>query len=96
MKQLRWLIGTFFSIGMPFPVLLTDQPHDWWFAFVALASAFIGAGITYGFGGYGVIPRYLGDLEGKLDPKINQTWVMFFVAAIANLFWANLYINYCI
>lgn len=92
MKQLKWLIGTAFSIGFPFPILLTDHPHEWWFAFVGLASAFIGSGITYGFSGYGVNPRYIGDTNG-LEPKINQTWIMFFVGAVANLFWANLYIN---
>lgn len=91
MKQLKWLIGAAFSIGLPFPILLTDHPHRWWFAFVALASAFIGAGIMCGFKGYAVNPRKIGNAEEM--PVINQVWMMFFIAAVANLFWANLYIN---
>lgn len=91
MKQVKWLIGAFFSIGMPFPVLLTDHPHQWWFAFVALASAFIGAGIMCGFSGYAVGPKKIGN-DGVM-PVINQTWMMFFIAAVINLFWANLYID---
>jgi hypothetical protein len=91
MKQLKWLIGAFFAIGMPFPVLLTDHPHQWWFAFVALANAFIGAGIMCGFSGYKVGPKKIGN-DGVM-PVINQVWMMFFIAAVANLFWANLYID---
>lgn len=91
MKQLKWLIGAAFSIGLPFPIILTDHPHRWWFAFVGLASAFIGAGIMYGFNGYTVNPRKIGNADEM--PVINQTWMWFFIAAVANLFWANLYIN---
>jgi hypothetical protein len=91
MKQLKWLIGAFFAIGMPFPVLLTDHPHQWWFAFVALASAFIGAGIMCGFSGYKIGPKKIGN--DNVMPVINQVWMMFFIAAVINLFWANLYID---
>jgi hypothetical protein len=91
MKQLKWLIGAFFAIGMPFPVLLTDHPHQWWFAFVALASAFIGAGIMCGFSGYAVGPKKIGN--DNVMPVINQVWMVFFIAAVINLFWANLYID---
>lgn len=91
MKQLKWLIGAAFAIGMPFPIILTDHPHEWWFAFVGLASAFIGAGVMCGFSGYKIGPKKIGNDD--VMPVINQTWMMFFIAAVANLFWANLYIN---
>jgi hypothetical protein len=93
MKKLKWLIGTAFMIGLPFPIVLTDYPHQWWFAFVALANAFIGSGIVFGFKNYAIELKYFGDMEGKYDPKINQVWMGFFIAAVINLFWANLYIN---
>lgn len=48
MKQLKWLIGMFFMIGLPFPVFFPDT-HYWYFGFIGLLSAFIGSGITYGF-----------------------------------------------
>ena len=92
MKQLKWLVGMFFMIGLPFPILFPDT-HEWYFGFIGLLSAFIGSGITYGFSNYKIHPRYFGDLTGKTDPKINQVWMMFFISAIVNLFWATTYIN---
>ena len=94
MKQVKWLFGAAFMIGLPFPILLTDCPHQWWFAFVALASAFIGSGIIFGFKNYKTELKYFGDLsDTPRDPKINQVWMGFFIAAVINLFWANLYIS---
>jgi hypothetical protein len=92
MKQLKWLIGMFFMIGMPFPVFVPDT-HQWYFGFIGLLSAFIGSGITYGFSGYRTNPKYFGSLDGKTEPIINQVWMMFFVSAVVNLFWSTTYIN---
>lgn len=93
MKQLKWLIGMFFMIGMPFPLFFPDT-HQWYFGFIGLLSAFIGSGITYGFGGYRTHPKHFGDLnENPKPPVINQVWMMFFVSAVVNLFWATTYIN---
>jgi hypothetical protein len=94
MKQVKWLIGAAFMVGMPFPILLTDYPHQWWFAFVALASAFIGSGIIFGFSKYKTLIQHFGDLsDTPLNPKINQVWLGFFISAVINLFWANMYIS---
>ena len=92
MKQLKWLIGMFFMIGLPFPVFVPDT-HQWYFGFIGLLSAFIGSGITYGFSNYTTHPKYFGSLDGKTEPIINQVWMMFFVSAVVNLFWATTYIN---
>lgn len=92
MKQLKWLIGMFFMIGLPFPVFFPDT-HYWYFGFIGLLSAFIGSGITYGFSNYATHPRRFGDLTGKVEPKINQVWMMFFISAVVNLLFASSYIN---
>jgi len=92
MKQLKWLVGMFFMIGMPFPLLVPDV-HQWWFGFMGLLSAFIGSGITFGFSGYKVGPKKIGNLDGKTEPMINQVWMMFFISALVNLLWASSYIN---
>jgi hypothetical protein len=92
MKQLKWLVGMFFMIGMPFPLLVPDV-HQWWFGFMGLLSAFIGSGITYGFSNYATHPKHFGSLDGKTEPKINQVWMMFFVSALVNMLWASSYIN---
>lgn len=94
MKIVKWFIGAAFMIGIPFPVLLTDHPHRWWFAFVALADAFIGSGIVFGFKNYKTELHYFGDTsENPRNPEINQVWMGFFIAAVINLFWANLYVE---
>jgi hypothetical protein len=92
MKVIKNLVGMFFMIGMPFPLLFPDT-HQWYFGFIGLLSAFIGSGITFGFDGYRTNPKHFGSTDGKTEPKINQVWMMFFVAAVVNLFWASLYIN---
>jgi hypothetical protein len=75
---------------MPFPILFPDT-HQWWFGFMGLLSAFIGSGITFGFSGYTVGPKKIGNLDGKTEPIINQVWMMFFISAVVNLFWASIY-----
>jgi hypothetical protein len=92
MKQFKFLIGIFFMIGMPFPLLVPDT-HKWYFGFLSLLFAFIGSGLTYGFSNYRTHPRDFGDLNGKYQPKINQVWMMFFVSSVINLFWAATYIG---
>lgn len=92
MKQFKWLIGMFFMIGMPFPLFFPDT-HEWYFGFIGLLSAFIGSGIVYGFSNYTTHPRYFGNLDSEIQPKVNQVWMMFFISAIVNLFWATTYIN---
>jgi hypothetical protein len=92
MKTIKWLIGAFFFIGMPFPVIFTNQPHNWWYAFVGMASAFIGSGIIFGFSNYKDRPYHFGDLsENPIKPKINQVWMGFFISCIVNLFFANMF-----
>lgn len=92
MKQIKSLIGIFFMIGMPFPLFFPDV-HEWYFGFIGLLSAFIGSGITFGFSNYRTHPRYIGNSDSDIHPKINQVWMMFFVSAVVNLFWATTYIN---
>lgn len=82
----------FFMIGLPFPIFFPDT-HYWFFGFVGLLSAFIGSGITFGFSGYKTAPRYIGNLDSEIQPKINQVWMMFFISAVVNLLFASSYIN---
>jgi hypothetical protein len=92
MKVIKNLVGMFFMIGMPFPIFFPDT-HYWYFGFVGLLSAFIGSGITFGFNGYKVAPKKIGNLDGKTEPIINQVWMMFFISAVVNLLFASSYIN---
>jgi hypothetical protein len=44
----------------------------------------------FGFKGYEINPKYIGNADEM--PIINQTWVFFFIGAVANLLWATLYV----
>jgi hypothetical protein len=92
MKKLQRIIGMFFMIGMPFPILFTDWDHQIWFTPLAYLSAFIGAGLTHGFDNYRTRPYHIGNFdEDGINPKINQTWMMFFISLIINLTVINLF-----
>jgi hypothetical protein len=53
-------------------------------------ASFIGSGLLYGFKGYAVNPRRIGNADEQ--PIINQVWMMFFIGAVANLLFATLYV----
>ena len=89
MKVVKNLFGMAFSVGFIYPVFFPDV-HQWWHGFAGLLAAFIGSGLMFGFKGYETNPRRIGNADEM--PIINQTWIFFFIGAIANLLWATLYV----
>jgi cytochrome c biogenesis protein CcdA len=89
MKVIKNLIGMALSIGFINPIFFPDNQY-WFQGFAGLLAAFIGSGLMYGFEGYKVNPKKIGNPESM--PVINQVWMMFFIGAVANLLWATLYV----
>jgi hypothetical protein len=89
MKTIKNLLGMALLVGLINPFVFTNHQH-WYQGFVCLLCAFIGSGLIFGFGGYRVGPRDIGN--AGVMPKINQTWMFFFIGAVANLLWATLYV----
>jgi len=89
MKQVKNLLGMAFSIGLINPVFFPDN-QQWYQGFAGLLAAFIGSGLMFGFKGYTVNPRRIGNADEM--PIINQTWMFFFIGAVANLLFATLYV----
>ncbi|NBW19497.1 MAG: hypothetical protein EBR82_67130 [Caulobacteraceae bacterium] len=89
MKVIKNLLGMAFSIGLINPVFFPDNQY-WFQGFAGLSAAFIGSGLMFGFEGYKVNPRRIGNADEM--PIINQTWMFFFIGAVANLLWATLYV----
>jgi len=83
------LIGLALLIGFIHPIFFSDK-QEWYQGFAGMLSAFIGSGLIFGFKGYAVAPKKIGNAE--LMPEINQVWMMFFIGAVANLLWATLYV----
>jgi cytochrome c biogenesis protein CcdA len=89
MKTIKNLFGMALSIGFINPIFFPDNQY-WFQGFAGLLAAFIGSGLIYGFEGYKVNPKKIGNAESM--PQINQVWMMFFIGAVANLLWATLYV----
>jgi hypothetical protein len=89
MKVIKNLLGMALLVGFINPIFFADQQH-WYQGFACLLAAFIGSGLIYGFQGYKVNPRRIGNADAT--PQINQVWMMFFIGAVANLLWATLYV----
>jgi len=83
------LIGLALLIGFIHPIFFSDK-QEWYQGFAGMLSAFIGSGLIFGFKGYAVNPKKIGNSESV--PEINQVWMMFFIGAVANLLWATLYV----
>jgi hypothetical protein len=89
MKVIKNLFGMAFSIGLINPIFFPDNQY-WFQGFAGLLAAFIGSGLIFGFKGYAVGPKKIGNADET--PVINQVWMMFFIGAVANLLWATLYV----
>jgi len=89
MKVIKNLFGMAFSIGLINPIFFPDNQY-WFQGFAGLLAAFIGSGLMFGFKGYEINPKYIGNADEM--PIINQTWIFFFIGAVANLLWATLYV----
>lgn len=89
MKIIKNLIGMALLAGFINPIAFTDH-QQWYQGIVCLLASFIGSGLIFGFKGYAVNPRKIGNAEKM--PEINQVWMMFFIGAVANLLWATLYV----
>jgi hypothetical protein len=89
MKEAKKLLGMAFSVGFINPLFFADN-QQWYQGFACLLAAFIGSGLIFGFQGYTVAPKAIGNK--KEMPVINQVWMFFFIGAVANLLWATLYV----
>jgi len=88
MKVAKNLLGMALLVGFIHPVFFPYNQY-WFQGFAGMLSAFIGSGLIFGFKGYAVAPKKIGNAE--LMPIINQTWMFFFIGSVANLLWATLY-----
>jgi hypothetical protein len=89
MKVIKNLLGMALLVGFVNPIAFTNH-QQWYQGVVCLLAAFIGSGLIFGFEGYAVGPKKIGNAESM--PVINQVWMMFFIGAVANLLWATLYV----
>jgi len=89
MKTIKNLIGMALLAGFINPVFFPDNQY-WFQGFAGMAAAFIGSGLIFGFKDYAVGPRDIGNVG--VMPKINQSWMFFFIGAVANLLFATLYV----
>ena len=89
MEILKKLLGMALLVGFINPIFFTNY-QQWYQGFACLLASFIGSGLIFGFKGYAVNPKKIGNAE--LMPEINQVWMMFFIGAVANLLWATLYV----
>jgi hypothetical protein len=88
-KIIKNLFGMALSIGFINPIFFPDNQY-WFQGFACLLAAFIGSGLLFGFESYLINPKRIGNADEM--PIINQTWVFFLIGAVANLFWATLYV----
>jgi len=89
MEVLKKLIGMALLVGLINPIAFTDH-QQFYQGFVCLLASFIGSGLIFGFKGYAVGPKKIGNADEQ--PVINQVWMMFFIGAVANLLFATLYV----
>jgi len=89
MEILKKLLGMALLVGFINPIFFTNY-QQWYQGFACLLAAFIGSGLIFGFEGYSVGPKAIGNADKT--PVINQVWMMFFIGAVANLLWATLYV----
>lgn len=89
MEVLKKLLGMALLVGLINPVAFTNN-QQWYQGFAGLLAAFIGSGLIFGFNGYAVGPKKIGNADAT--PEINQVWMMFFIGAVANLLFATLYV----
>ena len=89
MKTIKNLIGMALIVGLINPIAFTNH-QQWYQGFACLMASFIGSGLIFGFDGYTVGPKKIGNADAT--PVINQVWMMFFIGAVANLLWATLYV----
>jgi hypothetical protein len=89
MKEAKKLIGMGFLVGLINPIAFTNH-QQWYQGFVCLLASFIGSGLIFGFDGYRVNPKKIGNADAT--PQINQVWMMFFIGAVANLLFATMYV----
>jgi hypothetical protein len=89
MKIAKNLLGMALLIGFINPIFFPDN-QQWFQGFAGLLASFIGSGLIFGFKGYAVAPKKIGNADAM--PVINQVWMMFFIGAVANLLFATLYV----
>lgn len=92
MKILLKIVALFLVVGVTSPIssyLLFNGSHDILLTPIAILSALLGSGILFGFSGYRSNPRSIGNFDNE-PIRINQTWMVFFIALSCNLLAANL------
>lgn len=93
MKPVKILLAL--ALIMGFPIIgisaeFFDLGHSVILTPFCYADAFIGVGLIFGFADYKQRPKWIGNVEPRNMPSINQNWAVFFIALIINLTVANL------
>jgi hypothetical protein len=92
METLKKFFGLIFLIGLPFPLLFANYEHQIWFVLLAYLFSFVGTGLIFGFSNFRTRPTQIGNFDDDgIMPKINQTWMIFFISLVINLTVANLF-----
>jgi hypothetical protein len=92
LNSIKKIIGLALMIGIPLPILFADKPHEMWYAGVAILCSIIGTGFVMGFDGFKTRPEHIGNTEESgIKPRINQTWMMFFISLVITLLFANMF-----
>lgn len=94
LEKIKIIISLMLIVGFVSPILSVyffNEEHSILFAPISLVTSFIGTGLLFGFSNFRTLPKHIGNFDkDNVVPKINQTWIIFFISLILNLFFANL------
>ena len=94
LKTITVIISLFLMVRALCPVISVsffESEHRVILTPIAILSAFVGTGLMFGFSNYRTRPKHIGNFDkDNIKPDINQTWMVFFITLIINLFFANL------
>ena len=91
LKIFKIFISLFLMIGALVPILhfaVFNEERNFWYAPIAILSAFMGTGLMFGFSGFRTEPKNIGNFDDS-RPQINQTWMVFYITLVFNLLFAN-------
>jgi len=94
LEKIKIIISLMLMVGFICPIISVyffDDGHSVLFAPISVLTSFVGTGLMFGFGNFRTLPKHIGNFDkDNVVPKINQTWIIFFISLILNLFFSNL------
>lgn len=77
--------------GVLCPVILSifNITNQLVFLLSIIGCSMVGTGILFGFSNFRTIPRNVGNLNNRVKPDINQTWLIFLIGLVFNLLTLN-------